>query len=96
MLRLALTEGYGTYHCAGAGECSWHELACAVLDEAGVGCVREALTTAEYRRRFPGAAPRPAHSALDCSRIAAAVGVPMRPWREALSDFAANLGELGE
>ena len=87
ILQLAPTEQYGTYHCTNAGVCSWFELASAAVDIAGISCEKEAITTEEYRRRFPQSARRPMYSALDNTKIAGILGKPLRPWREALEEF---------
>lgn len=87
ILKLAQTDRYGTYHCTNAGVCSWFELASAAVDIAGISCEKEAITTEEYRRRFPQSARRPMYSALDNTKIAGVLGKPLRPWREALEEF---------
>ncbi|MBQ9042205.1 MAG: dTDP-4-dehydrorhamnose reductase [Eggerthellaceae bacterium] len=96
ILKLALTDGYGVYHCTNGGTCSWFDFAGAAVDMAGVPCEKEALTSAEYKRRFPNSADRPAHSSLDNARLRATIGDEMRPWREALETYMANLPELGD
>ena len=87
ILKLAQTDRYGTYHCTNVGVCSWFELASAAVDIAGISCEKEAITTEEYRRRFPQSARRPMYSALDNTKIAGVLGKPLRPWREALEEF---------
>lgn len=87
LLQLAQTNQYGTYHCTNAGVCSWFELASAAVDIAGIPCEKEAITTEEYRRRFPQSARRPMYSALDNTKIADVLGKPLRPWRDALEEF---------
>lgn len=87
ILQLAQTDRYGTYHCTNAGVCSWFELASAAVDIAGIPCEKEAITTEEYRRRFPQSARRPMYSALDNTKIAGVLGKPLRPWRDALEEF---------
>ena len=87
LLQLAQTDQYGTYHCTNAGVCSWFELAYAAVDIAGISCEKEAITTEEYRRRFPQSARRPMYSALDNTKIAGVLGKPLRPWRDALEEF---------
>jgi dTDP-4-dehydrorhamnose reductase len=54
----------GVLHIAGAGHCSWYELAVAALEAAGVECTVHPTTAAEYGR----AAPRPAYSVLVTER----------------------------
>ena len=87
ILQLAQTDQYGTYHCTNAGVCSWFELASAAVDIAGIPCDKEAITTEEYRRRFPQSARRPMYSALDNTKIGDVLGKPLRPWRDALEEF---------
>jgi dTDP-4-dehydrorhamnose reductase len=70
----------GILHVAGAGQCSWHELAQATFDEAAVDCRALPVTTAE----FPRPAPRPAWSVLGSTRPDAPV---LPPWREGLSAY---------
>ena len=96
ILRLALTEAYGTYHCVNDGVCSWFDFACAVVDLAGVACEREPLTSDQYRERFPESARRPAFSALDAGRLEEVLGGKMRPWRDALATYVGNLEKLGD
>ena len=88
-LAAALTEGRlpggGIYHCAGAGQASWADLAEAVfaLQAArGQPAARvRRITTAQ----FPTPAKRPANSRLDCAGLQAAVGWRPGPWRERLT-----------
>lgn len=87
LFQLAQTDQYGTYHCTNAGVCSWFELASTAVDIAGIPCEKEAISTEEYRRRFPQSARRPMYSALDNTKIAGVLGKPLRPWREALEEF---------
>jgi dTDP-4-dehydrorhamnose reductase len=70
----------GILHVAGGGSCSWHELAQATFDEAGLDCRAAPVTTAE----FPRPAPRPAWSVLGSTRPDAPV---LPPWREGLSAY---------
>jgi len=54
----------GVLHVAGAGHCSWYELAVAALEAAGVECKVSKTTAAAYGRP----APRPAFSVLVTER----------------------------
>jgi dTDP-4-dehydrorhamnose reductase len=70
----------GIFHVAGGGQCSWHELAQAAFEEAGVDCFANPVTTAE----FPRPAPRPAWSVLRSTRPDA----PVLPyWRHGLTSY---------
>ena len=54
----------GIHHIAGAGSCSWNELAIEIFDRAGIDCRVLPTTTAA----FPRPAPRPAYSVLGSER----------------------------
>lgn len=83
LVDLLETERYGTHHVAGAGECSWHELATETFRRAGIDCrVREGAT-AELSRP----AARPAYSALASER---ADTPRLPPWEEGLAAFLAE------
>jgi dTDP-4-dehydrorhamnose reductase len=56
--------GPGIYHVAGAGQCSWRELAAEVVALAGLRVEVVPISTDEAGRP----APRPAYSALDSER----------------------------
>jgi dTDP-4-dehydrorhamnose reductase len=74
---------HGIFHAAGAGACSWFELAVEVFARAGVRC-RVRPTTAE---RYARPAPRPAYSVLGTEREAA----PMLPsWQEGVAGYLAE------
>jgi dTDP-4-dehydrorhamnose reductase len=67
----------GILHVAGAGSCSWFELAVATFEETGLNCRVTPQSTAEVGRP----APRPAYSVLASTRD----DVPRLPeWREGL------------
>lgn len=96
ILKIAQTDDYGVYHCTNNGTCSWFDFASAVVDGAGIPCEKEALSSAEYKRRFPESADRPAYSSLDNKHLRDTVGDEMRPWQEALASYLDNLSELGD
>ena len=70
----------GVLHVAGGGRCSWHELARATFEEAGLATTALAVTTAEV----PRPAPRPAWSVLASTRPDAP---SLPPWREGLTSY---------
>jgi dTDP-4-dehydrorhamnose reductase len=74
----------GVLHVAGAGRCSWFDLAVATFAEAGIDCDVRPQRTAELGRP----APRPAFSALASTRSDA----PILPdWREGLRAHLARV-----
>ena len=46
LLKLAVTEEYGIYHCTGEGECSWYDFAVKIAEYSGLGD-----TVTPYHRR---------------------------------------------
>jgi dTDP-4-dehydrorhamnose reductase len=81
LAKLIETREFGTYHLTNAGECSRMEWAEEVLRLAGVEVPVEATTQAE----FGAPVRKPANSTLANNR-AAALGITLRPWPEALRD----------
>lgn len=84
ILGLVDAGGQGVFHLAGSGSCSRFELARETLGLAGLDVAVEGTSAA----LFPVKAPRPSNSVLDCSK-AAAIGVAMPHWRDALARFIA-------
>jgi dTDP-4-dehydrorhamnose reductase len=72
----------GTYHLTNSGECSRKEWAEEVLRLAVVDVPIEATTQAEYGSPVR----KPPYSVLANNR-AAALGITLRPWREALREY---------
>jgi dTDP-4-dehydrorhamnose reductase len=86
ILRLVERGIPGTYHLTNSGETTWYGLAVAVLEEAGIDCPVDPITTAEY----PTAARRPTYSVLD-NRGWRELGEPsLPPWREGLRSYLAG------
>ena len=73
----------GVYHLANAGQTTWHGLAQAAVDLAGLPCVVEPIPSSAY----PTAAARPAYSVLDLRRFTQTTKTTPRPWPEALRDY---------
>jgi dTDP-4-dehydrorhamnose 3,5-epimerase len=84
---------YGTYDCTGSGAArSWADVARACFEAAnGNGNAVVPVSTAEYYAGAAGpVAPRPAHSALDLSRLEA-TGFHMPDWEQELKEYLASL-----
>jgi dTDP-4-dehydrorhamnose reductase len=84
LLDVADRRATGIHHLAGAGRCSWFELAVDAVARAGGAC-RIVATTSD---RFPRPAPRPAFSVLGARRPDA---IHLPDWHEGLS---AHLAEV--
>jgi len=78
----------GLVHVTNCGSCSWHELATAALELAGVRATVEAIGS----RELGAPARRPSYSVLANERARAAGLAPLRPWREALAEFLRGNG----
>ena len=79
---LATGRHQGLFHVTNQGACTWHELAGAALELAGLDVTVGETTAAALGRP----APRPANSVLADTALGGA-GIPrLRPWREALAE----------
>lgn len=87
ILKIALTDEYGIYHCTGNGECTWYEFASKIVEYYGLDCKVLPCSTEE----FPRPAKRPSYSSLDNLMLRCTVGDEMRQWEEALKMFINNL-----
>jgi dTDP-4-dehydrorhamnose reductase len=85
--RLLEVGSPGVYHLTNSGECSWCELAQAVVELAGIDAEVHPIATADY----PTPAKRPAYSVLANRHWAELGQPPLRPWREALTEFVPEL-----
>ena len=69
----------GTYHATSSGQCSWFELARAVVASAGLD---PAVVTPTTSDAFVRPAPRPAYSVLGHGALERAGLTPIGDWRE--------------
>lgn len=90
---LARRETSGSYHLVSAGECSWHEFAVAIFEQAlAAGLIARIpevapIATADY----PTRARRPAYSVLDTRKLRETFGLDLPDWQHGLRDV---IGEL--
>lgn len=86
----------GVFHLVNEGAASRFTFAQEVARAGGFDPERvSATTTAAFLARYPMPAPRPANSVLVNQR-AAALGIVLRPWQEAISAYVGGLAsELG-
>lgn len=85
-LALVRKGARGVLHVTDGGECTWYELARAVIERVNPACVVTPCTTAE----FPRPAKRPAYSVLDLGPAEALIG-PMPAWQEQVASVVARL-----
>jgi len=79
--------GYGTFHCAGAGETTWCGFAHEIFELAGLVLTKTPTVKRICTAQFPTAARRPQNSVLDCGRLDAVHGIRLRPWRLGLKEM---------
>lgn len=88
LLKLALTEEYGIYHCTGEGECTWFDFAKKIAELSGYdGDIVKPCTSDE----FPSPTKRPAYSSLRNLALQCTVGNEMRNWEAAIENYIENL-----
>jgi len=82
----ARPEITGIHHWTDAGVASWYDFAVAIQEEAlALGLLERAVPVRPLRtEEYPTAARRPPYSVLDKGATWAALGRPVRHWRESL------------
>lgn len=83
LLKLAVTNEYGIYHCTGSGECTWYEFAKEIVALSKIEGEVFPCTSDEY----PTPTKRPAFSSLKNLALSCSVGDEMRHWKEALEEY---------
>lgn len=94
ILKIALTDNYGIYHCTNKGTCSWYDFACAIMEGFQLNCRVLPVTSEQYKQANPASADRPAFSSLKNAHLEQTIGDEMRPWQDALADYVKNLSDL--
>ncbi len=84
ILKIALTEDYGIYHCTGEGECSWYEFARKIAEYSGFGEEKVLSCTSD---EYKSPTKRPAYSSLDNLALKCGAGNEMRDWQTALKEY---------
>lgn len=91
LVALLETDGAGVFHLANEGRTSRYDLARAVAATAGLDpAAISPTTTAAFLENYPLPARRPADSTLANTR-AAALGVRLRPWQDAVAAYVPRL-----
>lgn len=91
LLKLAVTEEYGIYHCTGEGECSWYDFAAKIAEFSGLGDTVTPCTTEEYNAKFNVPTKRPEYSSLRNLVLECTVGNEMRDWQIALKEYISKV-----
>lgn len=94
ILKIALTDNYGIYHCTNKGTCSWYDFACAIMEGSKLNCKVIPVTSEQYKQANPASADRPVFSSLKNAHLEQTIGDEMRSWQDALADYLKNLPEL--
>ena len=82
MKKLLALDARGLCHVTNGGDCTWHDLAEAIVRQMGLSTVVRPITTAQAGRL----ARRPAYSVLSNQRLAM-LWQPLPSWPEALARF---------
>lgn len=88
ILKLAVTEEYGIYHCTGTGECTWFDLAQKTAELSGFSPESVKPCSSD---EYPSPTKRPAYSSLRNLALECTVGNEMRDWQLALEKYISNL-----
>jgi dTDP-4-dehydrorhamnose reductase len=83
IVELVPTGQFGLYHATNTGSSTWCGFASEIFRRAGMKVSVRPISTAQFGAR----ARRPGYSVLDCSKLARAIGRPMRSWQEALDEY---------
>jgi len=86
--QLITTHAYGIYHLVNEGQASRYEFACEILRISGRKAVPvEPITSDQFER----ASTPPPYAPL-ANNAAAALGIRLRPWQDALAEFLQETG----
>lgn len=88
LIQLAATGRWGVYHLVNQGACSRLTFATKILELTGRAHVP---ITPILQAEWPRASTPPAHAPLE-NTCAAALGIQLRPWEEALSAYLEQYG----
>lgn len=94
ILKMALTDNYGIYHCTNKGTCSWADFAKAIMKGSDLDCEVIPVTSQQYKEANPQSADRPAFSSLTNKHLEDTIGDEMRDWQVALDEYLQRLPEL--
>ncbi len=90
VIRLNHTFVPGILHYSNEGVCSWFDLACEIVREAGSECTVHPVRSSEY----PSRAVRPAYSVLDKAKIRENYGIEIPHWRTSLKKCISKINRI--
>jgi dTDP-4-dehydrorhamnose reductase len=85
------TGAYGLYHATCEGHCSWYDFAVKIFSLSGKNVRVLPITTEEYSKAYPGAAPRPRWSVLENAALKAVGKNLFRGWEESLREYLRDI-----
>ncbi len=85
------TDNYGLFHGTCEGITNWAEFAGEIFSMAGKETRVKGISTEEYLKNYPQAAPRPAYSALENRMLKLTGGYTFADWRDALKEYIGKL-----
>ena len=88
IVELAGSDRYGTWHRANTGSCSWHDLAVAIFELAGM----DVEVARQPSSALDRPAPRPGWSVLDQTHAHEAGFTVLPHWRDGLARLLEELG----
>ncbi len=91
LLKLAVSQEYGIYHCTGEGECSWYDFAVKIAEFSGFNDAVFPCTTEEYNSKYNVPTKRPEYSSLRNLALETGVGNEMRNWLDALKEYISKV-----
>lgn len=89
MAQLVARDARGLFHFTNSGQCSWHQFACAIAEQARLCGMELAVETIEpiTTDDYPLPARRPAWSVLSTQKYQQVTGDCPPDWRAALRDY---------
>lgn len=88
------TGEYGLYHATCEGQCSWNEFAKRIFELAERPITVLPVTSEEYSKSYPSAAPRPKWSVLENAYLKTLGKNIFRHWDDSLKEYLKGLSNL--
>ena len=82
---------YGLYHATCEGQCSWYDFARKIFELKDKTITTIAVSSEEYSRKYPSAAPRPKWSVLENVSLKRIGKNVFRDWEDSLKEYLQNI-----